>query len=95
MAHRSWAATAADELDYDPGCGTPVVVDMGAYEYQGEPFEVIFADTNGDGTVGIIDFLDALGAWGPCGPGCCLADFDIDGSVGITEFLAVIAHWGP
>jgi predicted outer membrane repeat protein len=86
---------AADEIDFDPGCGVPVVVDMGAYEYQGGPSEVIFADTDGDGVVGIIDFLAALAAWGPCGPECCLADFDIDGSVGIAEFLAVLDHWGP
>lgn len=29
----------ADEVDFDPGCGIPVVVDMGAYEF---PFNPVF-----------------------------------------------------
>ncbi len=28
----------ADGSDFDPGCGEPVVVDMGAYEFPGTPF---------------------------------------------------------
>ncbi|MCH7849658.1 MAG: right-handed parallel beta-helix repeat-containing protein, partial [Planctomycetes bacterium] len=64
----------ADENDSDPGCGVPVVVDMGAYEYQFDPVEdVIFADLNGDGSVGVVDLLGLLGGWGPCAKGCCLA----------------------
>lgn len=49
-------------------------------------------DLNGDGTVGITDFLDVLGAWGsdPGGP----PDFDGDGTVGINDFLALLANWG-
>ncbi len=85
---------AADENDFDPGCGIPVVVDMGAYEYQGDPFPVKFGDINGDGIVGIVDFLALLGNWGPCEPGCCLADLDIDGDVGITDFLLLLGNWG-
>ena len=84
---------AADELDFDPGCGIPVVVDMGAYEYQGDPFPVKFGDINGDGVVGIADFLDLLAAWGACITDCCLADLDIDGDVGITDFLLLLANW--
>ncbi len=71
----------ADENDVDPGCGVPVVVDMGAYEYQFDPVEnVIFADLNGDGSVGVVDLLELLGDWGPCAKGCCLADLDLDAS---------------
>ena len=51
------------------------------------------ADLNGDGEVGITDFLDLLAAWGP-NPGHP-ADFDDDGFVGITDFLALLAAWGP
>ncbi len=54
----------ADELDFDPGCGIPVVVDMGAYEYQFNPVEeIIFADLNDDGIVGILDLLTLLANW--------------------------------
>jgi len=85
---------AADKNDFDPGCGVPVVVDMGAYEFQGDPFPVKFGDINGDGIVGIVDFLALLGNWGQCEPGCCHADLDIDGDVGITDFLLLLGNWG-
>jgi len=68
-------------------------VDMGAYEFQGVPFVVILGDINGDGIVGINDFLDVLAAWGPCLEDCCPADLDLDGQVGVTDFLAVLANW--
>ncbi len=85
----------ADKADFDPGCGVPVVVDMGGYEYQFDPVdEVIFADLNADGFVNIVDLLALLAAWGPCGEGCCLADLDIDGEVGITDLLLLLANWG-
>ena len=50
-------------------------------------------DLDGDGLVGIVDFLDLLAQWGtdPGGP----PDFDNDGNVGITDFLALLANWGP
>ncbi|MCH7849815.1 MAG: hypothetical protein IIB53_15815 [Planctomycetes bacterium] len=86
----------ADEADFDPGCGIPVVVDMGGYEYQFDPVdEVIFADLNADGAVGVKDLLGLLGSWGPCGKGCCLADLDINGSVGVPDLLALLVNWGP
>ena len=85
----------ADENDFDPGCGVPVVVDMGAYEYQFDPVEdVIFADLNGDGSVGVVDLLGLLGGWGPCAKGCCLADFDLDGTVGVNDLLILLGNWG-
>ncbi len=49
-------------------------------------------DVDGDGTVGIVDFLSLLAAWGTC-PAPCPADFDRDGSVGITDFLALLGNW--
>ncbi len=54
-------------------------------------------DLNGDGTVGIEDFLMLLGAWGPCAHPClpsCAADFDGDCVVGITDFLTLLGNWG-
>ena len=51
------------------------------------------ADLDSDGTVGILDLLQLLVAWGtdPGGP----PDFDGDGTVGILDLLILLANWGP
>ena len=51
-------------------------------------------DLDGDGIVGIVDFLALLAAWGPC-DNCddCPADLDGDCEVGITDFLLLLANW--
>ena len=46
---------------------------------------------DGDGIVGIVDFLALLAQWGQVGTSC---DFDGDG-VGITDFLTLLGVWGP
>ncbi len=54
-------------------------------------------DLDGDGFVGILDFLDLLAAWGPCAAPCppsCPADLDGDCSVGIIDLLTLLANWG-
>ena len=54
-------------------------------------------DIDGDGTVGVLDFLALLAAWGPCPGQCppsCPADLDGDCNVGITDFLLLLANWG-
>ena len=48
-------------------------------------------DLDGDGTVGINDFLALLAAWGMVD---VPADFD-GGGVGINDFLQLLAAWGP
>ena len=48
---------------------------------------------NGDGTVNTVDLLALLAAWGPCDPGCCIADLDIDGAVSTTDLLILLANW--
>jgi hypothetical protein len=76
----------------DTGFGPPPVVDMGAYEFQGTS-----CDLNGDGSVGVNDFLLLLSAWGDCPDPCppsCPADFDGDCTVGVTDFLILLANWG-
>ena len=45
---------------------------------------------DGDGIVGIQDFLALLAQWGTAGP----CDFDGDGDVGIDNFLYLLANWG-
>ena len=59
--------------------------------------EAIPGDLDGDGTVGILDFLELLASWGPCARPCppsCTADLDGDCTVGITDFLLLLGNWG-
>ena len=61
------------------------------------PGPVVEGDLDGDGTVGILDFLALLAAWGPCPATCppaCFADLDGDCTVGILDFLTLLANWG-
>ena len=52
-------------------------------------------DLNGDGIVGIEDFLFLLSTWGSCSDcGTCPADFDSDCSVGILDLLILLGNWG-
>ncbi len=50
-------------------------------------------DLDASGSVGILDLLALLAAWGtdPGGP----PDFDADGTIGILDLLALLANWGP
>lgn len=51
-------------------------------------------DINGDGVVGITDFLQLLTLWGPCGNcNSCPADLDGDCTVGINDMLLLLANW--
>ncbi|MHC4275456.1 MAG: dockerin type I domain-containing protein, partial [Planctomycetota bacterium] len=52
-------------------------------------------DINGDGAVGMVDFLLMLDQWGPCS-NCanCSADLDGDCEVGVVDFLILLRHWG-
>jgi hypothetical protein len=51
------------------------------------------ADLDGDGAVGVVDFLMLLQTWGtdPGGP----PDLDGNGNVGITDMLLLLGSWGP
>jgi len=50
-------------------------------------------DLDGDGHVGVTDFLALLSAWGPC-PAPCAADLDGNGTVDVVDMLALLAAWG-
>ncbi len=49
-------------------------------------------DIDGDGVVGIFDFLLVLSEWGIC-TAPCTYDTNFDLKVGIDEFLEVLANW--
>ena len=58
--------------------------------------EGLLGDIDGDGIVGINDFLRLLGEWGVCPKPCppsCMADLDDDCNVGINDFLLLLANW--
>ncbi len=69
--------------------------DPGGNSFAGESY-VIFGPSrpwdcaDGDGNVGIVDFLAVLADWG----NASACDFD-GGGVGITDFSEVLANWGP
>jgi hypothetical protein len=52
-----------------------------------------FGDTNGNGEVGVEDFLQMLADWGPCSS--CPADVDSNGVVDVSDFLDLLSRWGP
>jgi hypothetical protein len=55
------------------------------------------SDLDGDGIVGMVDFLALLAAWGTCSdcstPQACPADFDGDCTVGILDLLILLGNW--
>ncbi len=73
--------------------GRKPIVDMGAYEFQGEPFDVKLGDIDGDGTVSTVDLLALLAAWGPAAEDCVLADLDLNGIVSTADLLILLANW--
>lgn len=61
--------------------------------YRLDPVRV--GDVDLDGSVGVMDFLALLGAWGGCGEDpLCPADGNRDGVVDVLDFLALLANWG-
>ena len=53
-------------------------------------------DLDGDCTVGVIDLLSLLSAWGPCLDPCpptCFGDMDADCNVGVIDLLLLLANW--
>ena len=76
------------------------IVDMGSYEFRHPDVcscpDICPWDLDGSCDVGVSDFLDLLGAWGPCPPAPvdCPADFDNSGDVGVSDFLELLGNWG-
>jgi hypothetical protein len=89
---------ADDPATADSGCGVPVIVDMGAYEFQGLPAEVVFGDVDGNGWVGVHDLITVTACMNSDDPACRVADLDLDGEVGLSDLQLVrgrLALSGP
>ncbi len=76
---------AGDAAEPGPGCGAPVVVDMGAYELAGDPVAIVFADLDGDGVVRPRDLMILNGCVGSPQQRCCLADLNLDDLVDAAD----------
>jgi T5SS/PEP-CTERM-associated repeat protein len=50
-------------------------------------------DIDGSGSVGFVDLLHLMAAWGPCDG--CREDLDGDGAAGMSDLLILLAAWGP
>ena len=61
-----------------------------------DPGGSLLGDVDGDGIVGVLDFLALLNAWGPCPdpPDPCPADLDGNGFVDVVDFLTLLNNWG-
>ena len=79
----------------DTGCGFDFVVDMGAYEFQGNPGSPCRGDTDGSGNTNVTDLLTLLASWGTSDLSGCIADFDGSGLINVTDLLDLLAAWGP
>ena len=76
-------------------CDSRDIIDGGSNDANGNMVpDECDADLDGDGVVGILDFLQLLAAWGSCAA-CndCPEDLDGDCTVGITDFLTLLANW--
>ncbi len=78
-----------EAAQFDPP-GSPTTLKLRVTVLEGSGASIY--DLDGDGTVGILDLLSLLTAWGP-NPRHP-ADFDGDGTVGILDLLALLANWG-
>jgi hypothetical protein len=97
VAGSVFCGNTPDNIDGDPiidGGGNCLADACGDINGNGVQDECeCLGDINGDGEVGINDFLWLLSDWGPCGD--CPSDLDADGMVGVVDFLKLLARWGP
>ncbi|MCH8824887.1 MAG: hypothetical protein IH984_15430 [Planctomycetes bacterium] len=77
----------------DTGCGTPIIADMGAYEFQGNPIQPLLGDIDGDLAITTADIVLLFASWGSCDV-CCLADLNSDSLVDTIDLLILLANWG-
>ncbi|MCH8852244.1 MAG: hypothetical protein IID41_06275 [Planctomycetes bacterium] len=81
-------------------CGTPPIIDMGAYEFQDcGPCRWDTPLSGPNGQVGAEDLAFLLGNWGPIPPDpdpavLCL-DIEPDGVIGAFDLANLLGNWGP
>jgi hypothetical protein len=78
-----------DPATPDTGCGSPAVVDLGAYEFGGTGMQPCFGDFNGDRTVDLSDLAALLANYGEWG--VCEGDLNCDGDVDLSDLAALLA----
>jgi hypothetical protein len=54
---------------------------------------VKYGDIDGDGIVGIGDFLAIIGLWGACQDQCCLADCGLPSFTATRTFDGLMSRW--
>lgn len=96
---RTIIETTADDLGapgYDPQFGHGRVNACRAVcTARKPPYGSCPADFDGDGCVGILDFLTLLINWGPPPHNCGAGDMNCDDGVGVLDFLSFLPAWGP
>ena len=73
-------------------CSDMGLVDMGAYEVEGDAVDPVNADLNGDGVVGPADLAIVLSNWGESVE-CPLYDLNGDGLVNAADLAFVLNEW--
>ena len=79
------------EFKLDPSWMVGLMEKFGPLDWRATYSQALYWSTYGDFKARKVALL---ANWGPCQPGCCLADLNIDGNVGITDFLILLANWG-
>jgi hypothetical protein len=96
--HRGGATTYAQIADLLAGEIAPRLAGCNDFNGNLVPDDCeVPGDLDGDGTVGVLDFLQLLGAWGPCPGPCppsCMEDLNDDCNVGVNDLLIMLANWG-
>ena len=72
----------------DDGAGTPPIVDMGAYEFQGE---TCFGDLDGDDDIDLSDLAVLLPNYGHTGTVYTDGDLDRDEDVDLEDLSALLS----
>ncbi|MCH7547080.1 MAG: hypothetical protein IID30_11840 [Planctomycetes bacterium] len=70
------------------------IVDMGAFEFQGQVCLADCAPPGGNGLVNVTDLLQLLATWGSPDAACDIAPPGGDGVVNVSDLLLVLASWG-
>lgn len=95
VAAAQFVHVARSSTNYDPDIyGGPEWNNVLPEQAYGEPIPDCVGDIDGDGVVGILDFLYLLGVWGTDDPFADIAPDGGDLTVGIEDFLVVLGTWG-